>query len=92
MPTWSNNNNNNSDDDDNNNNNNNNNNNYNYNYNYNNNSNNNSGVFRTYKIGTLVRNWSKSWRAVTGKFLKTIRFQKGDSTNLDILRIFNLGN
>ena len=81
MPTWSNNNNNNSDDDNNNNNN------YYY-YNCNNNSNNNSGVFRTFKIGTLVRNWSKSWQAVTGKFLKTIRFQKGDSTNLEILRIF----
>ena len=81
MPTWSNNNNNNSDDDNNNNNN-------NYYYNCNNNSNNNSGVFRTFKIGTLVRNWSKSWQAVTGKFLKTIRFQKGDSTNLEILRIF----
>ena len=81
MPTWSNNNNNNSDDD-------NNNNNYYYYYNCNNNSNNNSGVFRTFKIGTLVRNWSKSWQAVTGKFLKTIRFQKGDSTNLEILRIF----
>ena len=81
MPTWSNNNNNNRDDD-------NNNNNYYYYYNCNNNSNNNSGVFRTFKIGTLVRNWSKSWQAVTGKFLKTIRFQKGDSTNLEILRIF----
>ena len=81
MPTWSNNNNNNSDDD-------NNNNYYYYYYNCNNNSNNNSGVFRTFKIGTLVRNWSKSWQAVTGKFLKTIRFQKGDSTNLEILRIF----